>query len=155
MSELGRAAGSDPFGPGTQITPSPEAGASQSPTSRPSRPTTSRVLTQAELVAEMTQRFGPDTWRWAFQCPRCSDIACAADFRAAGAKPHRVGQECVGRYLGALDGPPTRDTGMARAARGCDWVAYGLPRGPWFVVMPDGSEAPIFPIAPPPPGKER
>lgn len=108
---------------------------------------TARTLTQAELVTEMTARFGSDPLDWAFACPHCREVATARDFRAAKADPNRVGQECIGRHLGALSGPPTKDAGRSRAQRGCDWVAYGLLQGPWFVVLPDGREVPSFPIA--------
>ncbi len=104
-----------------------------------------RTLTQAELLEELAERFGPDRWRWAFRCPACDDVATAADFRDAGADPGRVGRECIGRHLGALGGGP--DGGRATASRGCDWAAYGLLRGPWTIVMPDGKELPSFAIA--------
>ena len=108
-----------------------------------------RTLTQAELYAEAEQRFGADPNTWAFQCPHCDDIATAADFIAAGASGHMIGQECIGRHVGALDAmlKPGNYTG-----RGCNWVAYGIIPGPWQVVMPprDGlPERPVwsFPLA--------
>lgn len=113
-----------------------------------------RTLTRAALVAEARRRFGDDPLTWAFVCPHCGDIANAADFTAAGADPNRVGQECVGRHLGALDKAATGTDGRKHASRGCDWVAYGLFRGPWFIQIPDDKggmrEAPSFPLAPAP-----
>lgn len=108
--------------------------------------------TQDQLVTELVARFGPKPSNWAFQCPSCGDIATGGDFRAAldGAglpdvyASARLGQECIGRTLGALR------RGVEYKGRGCDWCAYGLFRGPDFVVLPDGREAPSFPIAPGP-----
>jgi len=105
-----------------------------------------RKLTQAELATEATERFGPDTATWAFQCPRCGDIAVAGHFPQG--EEGRIGQECVGRWRGALTGPANSDGGRAVAERGCDWTAYGLIRGPWEIVMPDGHSAWGFPLAP-------
>lgn len=110
-----------------------------------------RHWTQAELVAEAERRFGTDPWKWAFQCPNCKDIATAGEFVNAGADQNRIGQECIGRHLGALDGEPTTDSGQSRAVRGCDWAAYGLFAGPWFVTVPDPErEIPSFRLAPAP-----
>ena len=108
---------------------------------------TGRTLTQAELVTEATERFGADAKQWAFRCPRCGDVATAADFIGISADPNRIGQECIGRHLGALSGAPTRDGGKSRAVRGCDWTAYGLIGGPWTVVMPNGKRLGSFPLA--------
>lgn len=116
-----------------------------------------RKLTQAELFAELTERFGPDPLDWAFQCPSCGDVATGYDFRAALAEhpgAHRgerviatdiFGQECIGRTLGALDKDGPKYTG-----RGCNFAAYGFIPGPWAVELPDGEEMRIFPIAPAP-----
>jgi hypothetical protein len=108
--------------------------------------------TQAELVEEARARFGDDALKWSFRCPRCGDDATAQDFKDAGADPNRVGQECIGRSLGALSGPPTKD-GRNRDGRGCDWTAYGLFRGPWIIVVPADSDMPEreiggFPLSP-------
>lgn len=98
--------------------------------------------TQAELVEEATRRFGEDQKKWAFQCPTCKDIATVQDFLdACDGDASRLGQECIGRSLGALDGP---------AERGCNWTAYGLFKGPWIIVMPGGKESRSFRLAPAP-----
>lgn len=102
-----------------------------------------RKLTQDELYAEARQRFGPDPRDWAFRCPGCGDIATARDFPEGTGD--RIGQECIGRHRGALEGAPGDDRGDA--SRGCDWAAYGLIRGPWIITMPDGSEIGSFPLA--------
>lgn len=108
-----------------------------------------RRLTHAEFLSEAQARFGPDTSCWAFRCPVCGDVASAADFRAQGADPALVGQHCLGRELGALRGCRETKDGVTRgdAPRGCDWAAYGLFSGPWFIAMPDGEWACSFPLA--------
>lgn len=105
-----------------------------------------RKLTQAELMAEAKERFGDDWLTWAFECPRCGDIASFADFKAAGAQASACGQECLGRTLGAL----TKNGKYE--GRGCNWAAYGLFHGPWEVVLPADDKHPertvwSFPLA--------
>ena len=106
---------------------------------------TAERVTQDELHAEMERRFGPDPKRWAFICPSCKDVACAQDFIDADRDPNRVGQECIGRSLGALNCEQPKG---GYKGRGCDWCAYGLFRGPMFVVTPNGNEIASFRIAP-------
>ncbi|MFD3531956.1 VVA0879 family protein [Streptomyces sp. NPDC058664] len=115
-----------------------------------------RKLTQEELVAEATERFGKDPFKWAFKCPSCEDVATGQDFSEALKERPRnhtrsgaeviasdiVGQECIGRTLGALQGPKDKWTG-----RGCDWVAYGLFGGPWEIALPNGATMHAFPLA--------
>ncbi|MFB6955505.1 VVA0879 family protein [Streptomyces sp. NPDC056309] len=113
-----------------------------------------RKLTQAELVAEATERFGDDPLKWAFVCPSCGDIANGQDFSKAlteHPRKHRsgetviasdiVGQECIGRTLGALTKGNGKYTG-----RGCDWTAYGLFGGPWEIALPNGRTMHAFPL---------
>ncbi|MBP5883147.1 VVA0879 family protein [Streptomyces scabiei] len=115
-----------------------------------------RKLTQAELVAEARERFGTDPLLWAFRCPSCGDVANGQDFSNALAESPRknrfgedviasdiVGQECIGRTLGALKKGHGKYTG-----RGCDWAAYGLFAGPWEITLPNGRTAHSFPLAP-------
>lgn len=115
-----------------------------------------RKLTQAELLAEARDRFGDDPLKWAFVCPSCTDVANGTDFRAALAEHPRtnrsgeaviasdiVGQECIGRTLGALE-----KSDRKYAGRGCTWTAYGLFRGPWEIALPNGRTAHSFPLAP-------
>lgn len=114
-----------------------------------------RKLTQAELVAEAVALFGKDPLNWAFRCPSCGDVATGADFREALAENPRtrndgdpvaasdvVGQECIGRTLGAL-----RKDIKKYKGRGCDWVSYGLFAGPWTVELPSGRSMYAFPLA--------
>lgn len=111
--------------------------------------------THEEWLATLRDRFGESPADWAFRCPSCGDVASGSDFREAlAATPaqrkdgtsitasDRLGMECIGRTLGALKVTQAKWTG-----RGCDWVAYGLFRGPEFVVVPDGREIPCFPMA--------
>jgi hypothetical protein len=118
--------------------------------------TTARTLTQAELITEATERFGPDPIKWAFTCPHCGDTANGEDFRKALADNPRkrksgedtiasdlVGQECIGRTLGALSKRQTY------TGRGCDWVAYGLFGGPWTITLPDDRSMHAFALAAP------
>jgi hypothetical protein len=118
-----------------------------------------RKLTQAALVAEATERFGADPLKWAFICPSCKDVANGEDFSKALAEHPRthnrsgetviasdiVGQECIGRTLGALTKGRGKYTG-----RGCDWAAYGLFAGPWQIELPNGHTMHAFPLAPTP-----
>lgn len=92
-------------------------------------------LTQQELIDKARDRFGPDAKLWKFRCMNCGDEACAQDFIDAGASVYPVGQECIGRLVGALDKPPTN-------TRGCDFAAYGLIPGPWEVVFPAEGDQP-------------
>lgn len=107
--------------------------------------TTHVKLTQAELVEKARELFGDDPMKWAFRCPNCNDVATAGDFPKE--KRALIGQHCVGRFLGALDGPAGTKDGRGQAKRGCDWTAYGLIHGPWEIVMPDGHSAWGFPLA--------
>lgn len=119
-------------------------------------PTVDGDITQQELLETLRTRFGANPADWAFQCPSCKDIATAGDFAQALKDHPRIdrngdpvtagtilGQECIGRTLGALLAPAGKYEG-----RGCDWVAYGLIPGPLAVLMPNGNVARSFPIAP-------
>ncbi|MDT0435671.1 MULTISPECIES: VVA0879 family protein [Streptomyces] len=118
--------------------------------------TAHRTLSQAALVAEATERFGTDPLAWAFVCPSCGDVATGADFQQALADAPRanrsgeevlasdvLGQECIGRTLGALGRAPY-------SGRGCDWAAYGLIGGPWSIQLPNGRTVHSFALAPAP-----
>lgn len=110
-----------------------------------------RKLTQDELLAEATTRFGSDPMRFAFKCPSCGDVASLQDFKDAGARPEQAGQQCIGRSLGALK-KPAGPGGKNANGRGCDWTAYGLFRGPWEIVLPAEGDKPErsvwgFPLA--------
>jgi len=117
----------------------------------------SRTLTQDELITEARARFGDDPKTWAFECPHCGDVANAQDFIDAKSDPNQVGQECIGRSLGALTKDATGTDGRGHASRGCDWAAYGLFRGPWFITIQDSKtggtrDVASFPLAPAPAG---
>lgn len=123
------------------------------------------IYKHAEWLDLLQERFGDDPKDWAFRCPFCNDVATGADFTAAIAERYkdqadsagikasnRLGRECIGRSLGALERPRTAKMEDARkwGGRGCDWTAFGLFQGPDFVEI-DGPEGikkqPCFPIA--------
>lgn len=108
-----------------------------------------RHLTQDELLAELVEKFGENPLDWAFTCPACDDTVTGREYRDVLQSAHpdeygrtvfasnHLGVECVGRHT---------------TSRGCDWAAYGLFRGPWFVTVTDtnehrGETFPRFPIA--------
>lgn len=73
-----------------------------------------------------------------FRCPACGRLNKVEEFeqfKAQGATPDTASQECIGRYTGGRGGPNK-----------CDWAAFGLFRGPHFVVMEDGREVAVFPF---------
>lgn len=110
-------------------------------------------ITHEEFLATLRERFGPNPADWAFVCPACNDVTTGADLKQALADNPRtrrdgsevnaadlLGQECIGRSLGAL--------GREKySGRGCDWAAYGLIGGPLGVEMPDGRIVRSFRIA--------
>lgn len=115
----------------------------------------SETITHAEFLATLRERFGDSPADWAFVCPACKDIATGADFFRAALEAHPrerrgkpvnaaelLGQECIGRALGALLVQSDKYKG-----RGCDWCAYGLIGGPLGVEMADGSVVRSFNIA--------
>lgn len=121
-----------------------------------------RTLTQEELWAEATDRFGENSREWAFQCPGCGDIATGTDvIQALKDKPREhprghdregrpvtwndvLGRECIGRILG-------KDAG-----RGCQYAAFGFIHGPWTIAIPYYRK-PVysFPLAPAPAAQSR
>jgi hypothetical protein len=106
-----------------------------------------REYTHADWIAEGKARFGASGLDWAFICPNCGDVATARDF--PDQERERIGQECVGRHRGALEGEPGPH-GRGHATRGCNWAAYGLIPGPVAVTMPDGTVVRMFAFAPAP-----
>ena len=58
-----------------------------------------------------------------------------------------LGQQCIGRLTGA---PAAHERERTETRRGCDWAAFGLFRGPEFIITPDGTEVACFRIAPAP-----
>lgn len=100
-----------------------------------------RELTRDELIDLARQRFGDNPESWAFMCPKCTDVAVIQDFRDAGAPPEVLGEECVGRYLGAL-----LDDNYS--GRGCGWCAFDEYTGPWIIKLGNGDVYGSFPLAP-------
>jgi hypothetical protein len=87
-----------------------------------------RQLTREEWNALGEKLFGVDRLKWRFRCPACRRAWSAEDFRPfknEGATPDIATQECRGRWTGGREGPDR-----------CDWSAFGLFAGPWFVTLP-------------------
>ena len=112
--------------------------------------TDQKTMTREEMLAEARNRFGEDPADIAFVCPRCGDVASVREFQKLGAGS-RAGSECIGRLLGALQGPrtPGRD-GVVRGVslRGCNWTAYGLFPGPWTIYVKPDVPVRSFALAP-------
>lgn len=123
------------------------------------------TITHEQFISTLTERFGDSPADWAFVCPSCGDVATGNDFKTALAEHPRaardgepftadrlMGQECIGRTLGALT--IAREVWDARRAagevRGCDWVAFGFIPGPLQVELPDHRVVRSFEIAPAP-----
>ena len=100
------------------------------------------TMTEAEWRALGKKLFGPALDRWRFRCPTCGHVMSIAKARemtdeqqkklrggGAGDQGWSIESECVGRYL---------------SDAGCNWCAYGLFSGPFFVVRPDGHKTPVF-----------
>ena len=92
-----------------------------------------REFTHEEWLAEGKRLFGEGQENWRFKCFSCgmelSVLEAKARFPELKGCGWKTGQECIGRYTDKVD---------------CDWAAYGLFRGPWFVKMDDGEEIAVF-----------
>lgn len=103
-----------------------------------------------EWLAILKARFGESPAGWAFTCPHCGDVATGLDMRAALIERPRgqmvasdiLGQECIGRTLGALSKAEKGWDARRKKGevRGCDWAAYGLLRGPDSVIFEEAHE---------------
>jgi hypothetical protein len=94
-----------------------------------------QIMTEEEWRALGERLFGADLACWRFRCPTCGvvmSIDMARSFSDDEKERLRgrwsIEQECIGRYL---------------PGRGCNWCAYGLFRGPHFVVRGD-KKTPVF-----------
>jgi hypothetical protein len=111
-----------------------------------------KTMTQAELVAELRQRFGDDARQWTFICPICKTRQNANDFFATGQfKPGTgevnkyLGFSCIGRFTGAGPHKPGRAPG-----RGCDWTLGGLLQVHELeIILPNGKRSPAMEMAAP------
>lgn len=61
--------------------------------------------------SEAERRFGKNVEDWRFRCPHCGRVTSGREFRAAGAKPDDIYNQCIGRF---------------DETKGCDWAAFGL-----------------------------
>lgn len=94
------------------------------------------TMPEAEWQALGLALFGDDRTKWRFRCPHCDNVMSIERARAMApeqlamlrASKWNIEQECVGRHIDA----------------GCDWCAYGLFSGPFFVVRDGGQKTPVF-----------
>lgn len=95
---------------------------------------------------EAEKRFGERARDWSFQCPSCKGNQTAKDFVDRGETPDEaarlVYQACIKRKEALNRGARALKPGE------CDWVSYGLFRGPVTVVADDGTEVPVFDFSP-------
>jgi hypothetical protein len=95
-----------------------------------------QTMAEAEWQALGQSLFGDDLTKWRFRCPTCDSVMSIERARALPpeqlaklrASKWNIEQECVGRYIDA----------------GCNWCAYGLFSGPFFVVRDSGNKTPVF-----------
>lgn len=94
-----------------------------------------QTMTAAEWYALGEKLFGSEV-NWRFTCPHCSNVMSLEKARALPAEQlarlrsgkWSIESECIGRYVAA----------------GCNWAAYGLFSGPFFVTRPNGKRTPVF-----------
>jgi hypothetical protein len=107
------------------------------PTVEPTRSRSQpQTMPESEWRTLGERLFGADEAAWRFVCPHCRRVSSVAAARALPDEDKvrlRKGwdpvSECVGRYIARL---------------GCDWAAYGLFSGPFFVERASGSKTPVF-----------
>lgn len=108
-------------------------------------PETTTYDTLEDWLAEGRSRFGEDFSDWAFECPVCKNVATGAEFKAVGAEPNAMYQECIGRYLN-MD--KTQKAFLDSGEGPCDYAGYGLFRlSPVRVRHEDGHESHAFAFA--------
>jgi hypothetical protein len=95
-----------------------------------------QIMTEAEWFALGKRLFGEDHTYWRFKCPHCSNVMSMRKARGLSdaeqallRESWHIESECIGRYL---------------TDAGCNWVAYGLFSGPFFVVRDDDHHTPVF-----------
>jgi hypothetical protein len=99
-------------------------------------------MTEAEWTALGAELFGADKTKWRFVCPHCKHAISIVEarklpedqLRSLREGDWRIEQECVGRHISSI---------------GCDWAAFGLFSGPFFVARDGGTETPVFGFAMP------
>jgi hypothetical protein len=95
-----------------------------------------QTMTEAEWNALGEKLFGSDLTKWRFRCPHCNNVMSLEKARAMSADKVaklRAGkwsleQECIGRYVDEA----------------CNWCAYGLFSGPFYVTRDSGAKTPVF-----------
>jgi hypothetical protein len=92
-----------------------------------------RTIEHTTLFQLARQRFGPDPWTWAFQCPGCGHVATGRSFPPEHAE--QVSVACARMY---------------QDPQGCTRMANDEQSpGPWRVLMQDGTSLWCFALAPP------
>lgn len=98
--------------------------------------TMTRNITLAHYHAKAADRFGPRQVGWAYQCPKCGDVATGADVMwALSQQP----VEC------ALEYGKTAAQAFARLCLSCGATADEY--GTTTVVLPDGQTVRVFDLA--------
>lgn len=104
---------------------------------------TEKILTLESWQARGKELYGEQARAWRFKCPSCGNVATPQDFLNTGIDKEeamrRTPQECLKREAALKRGDRDLLPGE------CDWAAFGLFRGPHFVVC-DGDKIPVFPF---------
>lgn len=89
-----------------------------------------REIKFADWCAVATSRFGKDSMKWEFKCPRCGNVQTMNDFKGLVEDPSTVAYySCLGRWKKGV---------------GCDWTLGGLFRIHTLTVDRDGDKIPVF-----------
>lgn len=93
-----------------------------------------RIIEYDDWIAQLTERFGEDSKKWAFKCPHCGHVQTGQDFIDSGIGEHKdqVYFNCIGRYI---------------EGKGCDWTLGGLMKIHKVSVVKDAMVFPVFEIA--------
>lgn len=113
-----------------------------------------RRITQAEWLAELKERFGGDTKKWAFVCPNCKHVQGVEDFLelkelgiyTRDRLPEDVYRSCIGRFDTRIPEKKLGTLGDGKSP--CDYTMGGLfPFCHTMVISSDGKEHQVFEIA--------
>ena len=113
-----------------------------------------RRITQAEWIAELKERFGGDTKKWAFVCPNCHHIQSVDDFLelkelgiyTRDSLPEDAYFNCIGRFDVRIPGEKLGTFGDGKSP--CDYTMGGFfPLCQTIVISGDGKEHRVFEIA--------
>lgn len=94
-----------------------------------------KKFTLLEWKAEGSKRFGSDSRKWRFKCPKCGNVQTLEEFQADGIEEpeNKFYFSCIGRYV---------------SGKGCDWTLGGLFQiHKTEVESSDGKWIPVFEFA--------